>query len=285
MEEEQVNLEKVFRTKYPIIGALHFSPMIGYPDFEGTEFVLRKGLMDLKAFEKGGVDGIIIENNYDLPHKIIVSHETVAMMTFLAIKLKENTNLPLGINVLWNDYEAALSIAKVVGLKFVRIPVFVDNVRTSFGDIFGKAKEVISYRQKIQAEEVGLFTDIQVKHAQMLDLAKSIGVSAQQAIEAGSDGLIVTGKWTGDAPKIEDLVEARKSAGDFPILIGSGATKENVSVLLKFADGIIVSTSLKSGKYLKPKENRNLKDHHEVIDADKVKEFVTICKDSAREKE
>ncbi len=237
-----MELQRVFGTRNPIIGAVHFSPMIGYQGFEGTDFVLRKALIDLKAFEKGGVDAVIIENNYDLPHKIIVGTETVAIMTFLANELKKFTTLPLGINVLWNDYEAVLSIASVVGLKFVRIPVFVDNVRTSFGDIFGKAEEVISYRQRIQAEEVALFTDIQVKHAQMLEL-KPIGLSAQQAIEAGSDALIVTGRWTGDAPKVDDLEETRKAVGSFPILVGSGVTIGNVPILLEFADGMIVSTS------------------------------------------
>ncbi len=278
-----MELQRVFGTRNPIIGAVHFSPMIGYQGFEGTDFVLRKALIDLKAFEKGGVDAVIIENNYDLPHKIIVGTETVAIMTFLANELKKFTTLPLGINVLWNDYEAVLSIASVVGLKFVRIPVFVDNVRTSFGDIFGKAEEVISYRQRIQAEEVALFTDIQVKHAQMLEL-KPIGLSAQQAIEAGSDALIVTGRWTGDAPKVDDLEETRKAVGSFPILVGSGATIGNVPILLEFADGIIVSTSLKTGKYLLPEQNRNLKDYHEVIDADKVKEFVNVCREAITEK-
>lgn len=280
----KVDLEKIFGTRQPIIGALHFSPMVGYPDFEGSEFVLRKALIDLKSFEEGGVDAVIIENNYDLPHKIVVGHETVAMMTFLAMQLTQNTTLPLGINVLWNDYEASLAIAKVIGLKFVRIPVFVDNVRTSFGDILGKAEEIILYRRRINAEEVALFTDIQVKHAQMLDPDKTIDVSAMQAMQVGSDALIVTGKWTGDAPKIDDLAATRKAVGNFPILIGSGATKENLSILLRFADGVIVSTSLKSGEYLRPEENRNLKDFHEVIDFIKVKEFVCVVKEITREK-
>lgn len=274
-----MKLEKIFSSEKPIIGALHFSPMIGYAEFERVEDVLEKALVDLEAFEKGGVDGVIIENNYDLPHRILVGHETVAMMTFLAIELKKHTHLPLGINVLWNDYEAALSIAKIAGLKFIRVPVFVDNVQTSFGNIQERASEVLLYRQKIQAENIALFTDIQVKHAKMLDPKKPISMSAQEAIKAGSDGLIVTGKWTGDAPNVNELNETRKAAGSFPIIVGSGASKENISILLQFVDGVIVSTSLKTGKRLKAEQNRNLKSHEEIIDENKVREFARIYKE------
>lgn len=269
-----MRLEEIFSVKRPIIGSLHFCPLIGYEEFPGIDFVEKKALADLAAFQNGGVDAVIIENNYDLPHRIKVGPETVAAMTFLALKLMRNTNLPLGIDVLWNDYEAALSIAKVAGLKFVRVAVFVDAVRTDFGDIRGRARDVVSYRARIHAQKVALFTDIQVKHATMLTPKKSIAISAKQAVKAGSDALVVTGRWTGDAPDTRDLSEARKAISAFPVIIGSGANEQNLDLLLQFVDGVIVSTSLKGGEYLSPEQNRNLKDFHEVVDLNKVRQFV-----------
>jgi hypothetical protein len=104
---------------------------------------------------------------------------------------------------------------------------------------------------------------------------KTISESAREAIKNGSDAIIITGKWTGDAPNVDDLDEARKTVGkDFPILIGSGATKENANLLLKYATGIIVGTSLKTGKILSKEEEVNLKPWEESIDLEKVKEFV-----------
>ena len=271
---------EIFGSDSYVIGVLHFSPMIGYVGFEGIESVLKKALRDLEAFEKGGVDGVILENNYDLPHKIIVGHETVAMMTLLVLELKKHTVLPLGVDVLWNDYEAALSIAKIADLKFIRVPVFVDNVQTEFGDILGEAQRVISYRRKICAESIALFTDIQVKHAEMLSSQKPLSRSAREAIDNGSDALIVTGKWTGDAPNIGDLDEVKKVADSFPIIVGSGATKENISVLLSFVNGVIVSTSLKTGKCLEAEQNRNLKPYQETVDENKVRDFMKAFNDT-----
>ncbi|MBI2666199.1 BtpA/SgcQ family protein [Candidatus Woesearchaeota archaeon] len=270
-------LIKIFKTERPIIGVIHLSPLLGYKGFECKEKVLQRALADAEAFEKCGISGIIVENNYDLPHKIMVGPETVAMMSYLICEILKKTHLPLGVSVLWNDYKSALAIATVTGCKFIRIPVFVDKMRTSFGDITGNPKEVLAYRKKICAEKVALFADIQVKHAQLLE-KKTLALSAQQAIAAGADTIIVTGKWTGDAPTKNALNKVRKAAGNFPLLIGSGAAKENIQKLLKFANGAIVSTSLKTGINKHSSDERNLKSFQERIDTEKVKEMMRRVK-------
>lgn len=277
-----MNFKNLFKTKNPIIGMVHFPPLLGYKDFPGLQRCLEKSLRDTKTLEDGGVDAILIENNYDIPHKEFVGPETVTAMTFLTQKIAEVTSLPLGVNVLWNDYRAALSIAKIYGAKFIRVPVFVDSVETQYGKILAESEKVLSFREKIKASDVLLFTDIHVKHAKMLE-KKSITESAQEAVEKGSDGLIITGKWTGDVPNTSDLEEAREAVGKhFPILIGSGATKENIAALLQYADGVIVGTSLKTGEILSKEEEVNLKPWEEKIGLEKTKEFVEAFKVGSR---
>ncbi len=53
---------------HTIIGALHLAPLHGYEEFPGEKQVIELALADLQAFPGGGVDAIIYENNYDLPH-------------------------------------------------------------------------------------------------------------------------------------------------------------------------------------------------------------------------
>ncbi len=267
-----MELNKIFnKDKNIIIGAIHFPPLFGYKDFPGIEVALKNALADLKAFEDGGVDGIIIENNYDLPHKIIVEKETVEMMIFLGKEIKKKTNLPMGVSVLWNDYKSALLIAKTIGAKFIRIPVFVDNVKTDYGNVYGNPQDVLNYRKEIGAEDVLLFTDIHVKHAELLE-KKSIKESTVQAIKSSSDALIVTGKWTGDAPNITDLKTVRDSVGDFPIFCGSGVDEKNIKNLFKYADGAIVSTSLKEG--IGDESEINIKSYSQRISNQKVIDLV-----------
>lgn len=254
-----------------IIGVIHFPPLLGYPTFPGLAVAEKNALKDLKTLEAGGVDAIMIENNYDQPHAITVGPASVASMSYLAGKIRGQTQLPLGISVLWNDYQAALSLAKVYGYQFVRVPVFVDTVRTSCGVIKGTPADVIKFRSSIGATNVAILTDIHVKHAKLLSKASLIQ-SAHAAVKYGADGVIVTGKWTGDAPEIDHLEDVYNVLGKKPLFVGSGADEKNVSSLLLYASGIIVSTSLKKGAI--NKEEINVKGYGQRIDLQRVKKLV-----------
>lgn len=257
------------------IGAVHFPPLLGYKDFPGYKLALTNALKDLSAFQAGGFDAIILENNYDIPHTEFVDPSIITSMTYLIEKIRAQTKLPLGASVLWNDYKTALSLAKTLNLQFIRVPVFVDNVKTACGIIEGDAKKVIAYRKLIGAEHVAIFTDIHVKHAELLS-KKTITQSAKAAIKSGSDGLIITGKWTGQAPDLNELARVRKSVGDFPIIIGSGTDAQNVSALFQFANGTIVSTALKKGTA--KKQEVNVKGYDQRIDKVKAKKFIQSIK-------
>lgn len=90
----------LFSTSYSIIGALHLIPLPGYKGFSNIDKIREAALYDLDAMITGGVDGVIIENNYDLPHLTQVGPETVATMTVLTQEIKQRTSLPVGISVL-----------------------------------------------------------------------------------------------------------------------------------------------------------------------------------------
>ncbi|MCL5239519.1 MAG: BtpA/SgcQ family protein [Candidatus Marsarchaeota archaeon] len=260
-------LKEIFGVRKPIIGALHFAPLFGYNDFGGLSNILKYAEKDLRAFKRGGINGVIIENNYDVPHKIFVGPETVAAMTYLGVELKRNAHTAFGVSVLWNDYMAALSIAKTTGARFIRVPVFVDSVRTDFGIIRAQPQKVIEYRRKLGAEDVMIFADIHVKHAEMLDKQITIAESARKAEREGADAIIVTGRWTADSPKSEALAEAKASV-DVPVIIGSGLDFRNAGTLMKYADGAIVGTSLKKGERVSGE--RQVKPHSARIDSRRV---------------
>ena len=253
-----------------VIGAVHFPPLLGYLEFPGIEIALENALFDLEVFQSNAFDAVIIENNYDSPHQEFVSPSVIASLTYLASKVKEKSTIPVGISVLWNDYKTALSISKIVGLDFIRIPVFVDTVKTSYGVVEGNSNDVIAYRKQIDAKNVLLFTDIHVKHSEILS-PYSLEESASRAIESGSDALILTGKWTGDMPNIEEMQSVRKTVEDFPILCGSGVDEGNAQKLFSVSNGAIVSTSLKEGSV--DSHEVNIKPYNQRISKDKVISF------------
>lgn len=225
---------------------IHLPALLGYSRFKGLDFIIDKALADLDNLEKGGVDGIMVENEYDHPHQIEPGPEVIACFTVVVEKIVKQSKLPVGVEVLLNYPQASLAIAKVAGAKFIRTDFFVDEVKTEYGIMKIDPKGLMEFRKKIKAENIAIFADIQVKYSTFLK-PKNIETSAKEAIAYSPEALIVTGDFTGDTPDLEDLIKVKKVAGDFPVLVGSGFNKNNAKELLKYADGAIVGTSIKTG--------------------------------------
>ena len=235
-----------FPQQKPIIGMIALPPLAGYSDFVSIDAVVAAALADLAALEAGGVSGVLVENDFDQPHTLIVGAEILAAMTRVTREVVAKARVPVGVEVLLNDWRGSLAVAAMTGAQFIRLDFFVDRVRSKLGIIDPVPDAVMAYRQKIRAESVQVFADLQVKYSELVDGPKPIGQSAREAAAAGADAVIVTGTETGVGPEASDLLAAR--AGSLPVLIGSGLTATNAPSLLALADGAIVGTSLRSGR-------------------------------------
>lgn len=241
--------KNIFNTSKPIIGMIHLPPSPGYPGHPGMETVVKKALADMRTLEEAGFDAVLVENDNDQPHQIGVSSEVIEAFESVMEEVLNQAKIPVGLQILYDILKTVESAHKI-GVSFVRLDVFVDNVETKWGKIDAQTEEINVLKRKLGAEDIVLLTDIQVKHAKMLE-RKSLVQSAEEAIENGSDGLIVTGTWTGKQPSIRDLKAAKEAAsGKVSVLVGSGFSYENAQTLLKWADGAIVGTSIKTGDYI-----------------------------------
>jgi membrane complex biogenesis BtpA family protein len=115
---------------------------------------------------------------------------------------------------------------------------------TDQGIIEGDAYKLLRYRREL-GSDVKIFADVLVKHAQPISVPQ-ISAAVHDTIHRGlADAVILSGWATGHPPTSEDLKEAKIACGDTPLFVGSGATWDNVSQLMEYADGVIVSSSLK----------------------------------------
>ncbi len=236
----------LFPKPKPLIGMIALLPSPGYPAFTTIDALVDAALADLEALQLGGVDAVLVENDFDQPHTLVAGAEVVSAMTRVTREVVDRSRVPVGIEVLLNDWRASLAIAAATGARFIRLDFFVDRVRSKLGVIEPEPAAVIAYRQKIHANDVLIFTDLQVKYSTPADGPKPIEQSAREAARAGADAVIVTGSETGIGPSVEDLQAAR--SGAVPVLIGSGLSPGNAAVLVPQADGFIVGTSLRSGR-------------------------------------
>lgn len=245
----------LFNVASPVIGMIHLPPLPDYPESPGTKNIVVQALRDLSTLASCGVDGVLVENEYDRPHKLTASPETVAAMKEVSTAVvSEARDVVVGCEILLNDPQASLDVTKACGAAFIRTDYFVDRMlRPEYGEMHIDPVGLLHYREEIGATDILILADIQVKHATMLR-EHSLAHSARMACEYRADAIIVTGRETGDAPDVCQLREAavgvRQYGADVPVLIGSGLTPDNAAELLPVCDGVIVGTALMSDRHV-----------------------------------
>lgn len=249
-----MDLTQLFNTSNPVIGVVHLLPLPTSARWGGSlKAVIERAEQEATALAAGGIDGIIIENFFDAPFaKDQVDPAVVSAMTLIVDRIKNLVVVPTGINLLRNDAKSALAIASCVNAQFIRVNVLTGIMATDQGLIEGQAHQLMRYRRELGAD-VGILADVLVKHARPLGMP-NLTTAVQETIERGlADAVILSGWATGSPPSFEDLELAIAAANGTPVFIGSGATWENISKLMKAADGVIVASSLKrNGKITEP---------------------------------
>ena len=155
--------------------------------------------------------------------------------------------LPLGVNVLRNDAEAALSIAVVVGATCIRVNVHTAARVTDQGLVEGRAAETLRLRRALQAGSVAIWADVDVKHSAPL-AAREVGREADDLVVRGlADAVLVTGEGTGHGVDLAKLRRVREAVTTVPVLVASGATLDSLASLAGLCDGVIVGSTLRAG--------------------------------------
>jgi predicted TIM-barrel enzyme len=117
---------------------------------------------------------------------------------------------------------------------------------TDQGIITGNAHDCLRYRRSLEASHLGILADVWVKHGQPLGQAVDIVESAQESLYRGlADGLIVTGRSTGDAPRVDEVARLRQALPDAVLVAGSGVHEGNAGTFAPLVDAVVVGTGVK----------------------------------------
>jgi hypothetical protein len=233
------------------IGVVHLPPLPGSPRWAGSmEQVLDHAEKEARILERAGSDGIIVENFGDAPFRIgAVEPVTVAAMTRAVERVRQATQLPVGVNMLRNDARSALGVAVATGAQFIRVNIHYGVMAANEGLVEGAAYETLRHRQALGAD-VKILADVLVKHAVPLGQVDLSFMARETAYRGLADGLIVTGPVTGQPAAANDVLLARQAVPDRLLLVGSGVDLSNAQQLLKHANGAIVGTSLKRDRLI-----------------------------------
>ena len=115
-------MKDMFGVDKPIIALLHLRALPGDPLYrreDSIEQVTETARKELLALQEGGVDGVLIANEFSLPYEKKVSLVTVASMGYIVGALREDIKIPFGVNIVLNPL-ATIDLAAAVGAGFVR---------------------------------------------------------------------------------------------------------------------------------------------------------------------
>ncbi len=243
-------LDGIFPGKLPLIGDIHLPPLPGTPRYNGDSMasVIERALRDAEAFEKGGMDGIILENHGDIPflkpHEI--GPEIIAAMSAIATRVTGVAGIPVGINLLANGAIGALAIAKASGARFIRVNQWVNAYVANEGLVEGESGRALRYRRQIDAGDVAIFADVHVKHGSHAIVAdRPVSEQASDVEFYDADVTIASGNRTGDEIPEQEIASIRAGTR-LPVIAGSGITAANAAKILPLLDGAIVGSSLKT---------------------------------------
>jgi len=240
-------MNKLFSSSKSIVGVIHVGALPGTPRSSHTvsELAAAAG-NEARLYRESGVDGVIIENMHDVPYlRGEVGPEIVAAMTAIAVEVKRECRLPVGVQILAGANIAAMAVAHAADLDFIRAEGYAYAHVADEGLIQSSAAALLRYRKMIGATRVQVWTDIKKKHAAHAITADvSLGETAETVEFMGADCVIVTGSATGKAPAIADVQEAKTHCG-LPVFLGSGITETNIADFYDQADGFIIGSAFK----------------------------------------
>src|SRR5215510_12854121 len=256
----------IFQNPKPIIGMIHVGALPGTPAHaQSLAEIVALAISEAKIYRDSGVDGIGIENMHDVPYlRGTVGAEIVAAMTVVGQAVKQESRLPVGIQILAGANIEAMAVAHAAGLDFIRAEGFAFAHVADEGIIEASAAKLLRYRKMIGADRVQVWADVKKKHSSHAITADvSLGATAEAVEFMRADAVIVTGSVTGDAPKISDAQEV-KSHCRLPVLLGSGVDANNIAEFYQAADGFIIGSYFKlDGHWANP------------VDAERVRRLMT----------
>ncbi len=223
---------RLFPKRKPIIAMIHV--------FEGErQRQIDQALEDLERLQPY-VDGVLTENyGWGYANANHATEKTGERLYEITAAVVKQATIPVGVNVLPNDYWQAFNIALQAQCRFIQM----DHVTGEFDGCESVDPDDFLWTRKCY-RDIAVFGGIHPKYYELFEPTCSLAECAKKAM-ALADSVIVTGQVTGDAATLDDLRIARDGLVAHPLIVGSGLAPENVQAQLAIADGAIVGTTLK----------------------------------------
>ena len=240
-------LEETFGTEKPIVGMCHLPALPGDPAYDrgaGIEAVVAHAEREIRHLQEGGVDTIMISNEFSLPYLTRTEPITAITMARIIGEVRNLLTVPFGVNVLW-DGTATIDLATATGASFGR-EIYTGVYASDFGLWDTNVGQTARHRQRVDGGGVKLLYNIVPEGATYLAERDLERLTRSTIFNASPDALCVSGLTAGAGTDQTQLKLVKQTAGDLPVFANTGVNAETVEATLSIADGAVVGTFFKT---------------------------------------
>lgn len=240
------DLRRIFGVDKPVIAMVHIAALPGTPRYDagaGMDAIVEAARKDLLALQGAHVDAVMFGNENDRPYQLEVDVASTAAMAYVIGRLREDIVVPFGVDVLW-DPTSTIALAAATGARFAR-EIFTGVYGSDMGLWQGSAARALRYRRQVGRDDLYLLFNVTAEFASPLDARTAAQRARSAAFSSLADAILVSGPMTGEAAPLEHLESVRQALDDVPVLANTGVRHDNVTDILRLADGCVVGTSLK----------------------------------------
>ena len=263
---------KLFGVKKPIIAMLHLDPLPGDPRWrygDTMESVVQHALADLKALQDGGVDGILISNEFSLPYQRHMNFVTPAAMAYVVGRLREHIRVPFGVDCI-SDGEATIELAAAVGAAFVRgtfCGVYVGD-----GGLYNNDFSALLRRKAaLHLDNLKMLYFINPESDRNLDTRPLADIAKSTIFKAHPDCLCISANAAGQDVDDALITSVKEANPEVVVLCNTGCRPDIIVRKLRCGDAAVVGTYFKEGGKLEDSRLRNLR-----VDESRVNEFMAV---------
>lgn len=270
-EKRRINMlwtEEMFGVKKPIIAMLHLDALPGDPLYKtdnDIDTVIEHAREDLRALQEGGVDGIIVSNEFSLPYQRTMDMVTPAAMAYVIGNIRSEITVPYGVDAI-SDGAACLELAAAVKASFVRgtfCGVYVGDGGLYDNDF----SQLLRRKAALHLDDLKMFYFINPESDRNLDTRPLADIASSTIAKASPDGLCISANAAGQDVDDALIASVKEANPEVVVLCNTGCNFQTIERKLTTADAAVVGTTFKKDGVF---ENR--------VDVNRVKDFMAVVR-------
>lgn len=266
--------EKLFHVKKPIIAMLHLDPLPGDPRFhwrDSMSTVVEHARQDLHALQEGGVDGVLVSNEFSLPYQRHMEFVTPAAMAYVVGQLRQEMKVPFGVDCI-SDGAATIELAAAVEADFVRGTF--SGVYVGDGGLYNNDfSRLLRRKAELHLDELKMLYFINPESDRNLDTRPLADIARSAIFKAHPDGLCISANAAGQDVDDALIASVKQANPEVVVLCNTGCRPDTIERKLTSGDAAVVGTYFKEGGKLENQDLENVR-----VDVERVKEFMKVVR-------